>query len=423
MKKLFLLITYCLVTLFAVAQTKVAVYVNSASEVDEAVKQIIGSELVTALSANQQYTAVDRSTDFLNALKQEQSEQVSGNLDDSQVQQLGQKFGVHQVCIANITPYQSKFYIQAKMVDVESATILATCREISALQDLDEIVSVSEKLSQKLAPAKVETVEEVKEEVKEDVKEEVVEETKEEVKEEPVQEAEIIYTKDYSTVGRQNDNKCDLISIDNTGAYAVATFKFVYTKESSLSFSAKGYLLDNKGVKHPVVRVDGIGTSSSVKKPAGITTFTVTFTKLADDVTNIGITEGLEKGWKWEQITLKPYGMANYYQFEDKSASKYQNMVAKENGEKIAQGIQDIVDLFTSFNIIVVNSKSDPYVIEIEGKKIGVVPGNKVTTLQAPVTSYGQLKATQMSGYLLYPSTYKYTVNKQNIGSSITIRF
>ena len=412
MKKIFLIL-FCLCSISTIAQTKVAVYVNGANEVDEAVKQIIGNELVTAISSNQQFTAVDRSSDFLNALKQEQGDQISGNIDDSQVQQLGQKFGVQQVCVANITLYQSKFYIQARMVDVESATILATCREISSLQDLDEIVSISEKLSQKLTPAKVEEVAEVKEEV--------VEEPQEELE----QEAEVTYTKDYSTVGRQNDKNCDLISIDNTGSYAVATFKFVNTKESSLSFSTKGYLLDNKGVKHPVVRVEGIGTSSSssVKMAAGITTFTVTFTKLPDDVVNIGITEGVENGWKWEQITLKPYGMANYYQFEDKSVSKYQDLVMKDNTEKISQGIQDIVDLFTSFNIIVVNSKSDPYVIEIEGKKIGVAPANKVTTLSAPVTSYGQLKATQMSGYLFYPTTYKYTVYKQNIGGSITIRF
>lgn len=413
MRKIFLLIALFFATLCASAQTKVAVYVNGASEVDGTVKQILGNELVTAISANQNFTAVDRSADFLNILKQEQGEQVSGNIDDSQVQQLGQKFGAQQVCIAHITPYQNKFYIQARMVDVDNASVLATCREISALHDLDEMVVVSGKLTQKLIPVKAEPIEEPQKKVSEDIQEE------------QIQEAVITYTKDYSTVGKQNDTYCDLISIDNTGTYAVATFKFVNTKASTLSFSTKGYLLDNKGIKHPVVRVDGVGTSSSspAKKAAGITTFTVTFTKLADDVVNIGITEGVENGWKWEQITLKPYGMANYYQFEDKSVTKLQELKTKESSEKLAQGIQDIVDLFTSFNIIVVNSKSDPYVIEIEGKKIGVAPANKVTTLQAPVTSYGQLKATQMSGYLLFPTTYKYTVYKQKIGSSITIRF
>lgn len=409
MRKIFPLILLTLISLGTIAQTKVAVYVNGASDVEEAVKQIIANELVTAISANQQFTAVDHSSDFLNTIKQEQSEQVSGNVDDTQVQQLGQKFGVQQVCVANITPYQGKFYIQARMVDVESASVLNTCREISALQDLDEMVSIAEKLSQKLAVAKVEAATE----------------GKEEVPEEPAREAEITYAKDYSTVGKQNDKNCDLISIDNTGAYAVATFKCVSAKGGSLSFSGRGYLLDDKGIKHPVMRVDGIGSSSSsaTKVVAGITTFTVSFTRLADDVVNIGITEGVENGWKWEQITLRPYGMANYYQFEDKSASKYQDLATKENTEKIVQGVQDLVDLFTSFNIIVVNSKSDPYIIEIEGKKIGVAPANKVTTLQAPVTSYGQLKATQVSGYLLYPSTYKFTVYKQKVGGSITIRF
>ena len=401
MKKLFLII-FCVSSIFAVAQTKVAVYVTGTDGVDETTKQIIGSEIVAAIATNPQYLAVERTSDFLNAIRQEQSEQVTGNIDDQQLQQLGLKFGVQQVCVTNVMPYQTKYYIQARMIDVSNATILATGREISALQDLDDVVATAEKLAQKLIGTPIESAEE-----------------------QPTQEPEETYSKDYSVVGKQNDENCFLVSIDNTGSNAVATFKFVSVEESTLSFSSKGYILDNKGVKHPVVRVEGISSSSSspTKKAAGISTFTVSFTKLPEDVVSIGITEGVENGWKWEQIALKPYGMANYYQFEDKSAIKYQELETKESLAKLEKGVQDLVDRFTSYNIIVVNSKSDPYVIEIEGKKIGVVASNKVTTLQVPVTSFGQLKATQLSGYLLYPTVYKYVVTKQKIGGSITIRF
>ena len=111
------------------------------------------------------------------------------------------------------------------------------------------------------------------------------------------------------------------------------------------------------------------------------------------------------------------------YNFNDKSASKLQEMQMKQSSEKFVNAIQDLADLIASYSIIVVNAKSHPYEIEIDGKSIGIAKANSVTTLRAPVTQYGTLKAKQMSGYLLFPTTYQYNVTKQKVGASITIRF
>ena len=426
MKKI-LLLGFCLCSMFVIAQTKVAVYVNGSDDIDGIVKQILGSEIAAAISSNSQYIAEDKTADFTSAAQQEQGDQSVTKISDSQLVQLCAKLGAQQVCVVNIMPYQSQFYIQVKMLDAEKASTVVSCREVSALQNIDEIVSVAEKLSQKLVttkPEHAEPMEVTKEEPQEQQEQLAKQEEQPAEQEEPQQkEPEIVYSNDYSKVGKQSDAKCDIISIDNTKEYTVVSFKYVSIKESSLSFSKKGYIIDQNGTKYPVISVDGIGTYSSTAKPAGITSFTVTFAKIPSSTTAIAITEGVKNGWTWEQIALKPYGMKDYFLFNDKSASKLQEMQMKQSSEKFVNAIQDLADLIASYSIIVVNAKSHPYEIEIDGKSIGIAKANSVTTLRAPVTQYGTLKAKQMSGYLLFPTTYQYNVTKQKVGASITIRF
>jgi len=64
MKKL-LVILFSTFALAAVAQQqKIAVYVTAAEGIDEATKQIVGSELVTAITTNPDYNAVERTDEL-----------------------------------------------------------------------------------------------------------------------------------------------------------------------------------------------------------------------------------------------------------------------------------------------------------------------------------------------------------------------
>ena len=154
MKK-FVLILILLVPVLLSAQTKVAVYVTASESVPLETKKIIGSEVVAAFVATKEYNAIERTTEFLSQIGKEQDYQRGGNVDDSQICELGRQFGVDLVCVTDITKFQEKFYVQARLIDVEKAIVLATAREIAELNDLDAIMKLANSLAQSLISADV----------------------------------------------------------------------------------------------------------------------------------------------------------------------------------------------------------------------------------------------------------------------------
>lgn len=154
MKKLFVILLLML-PFVMMAQTKVAVYVTATETVPTETKKIIGSEVVAAFVATKEYNAIERTSEFLNEITKEQDYQRGGNVDDSQICELGRQFGVDLVCVTDITKFQEKFYVQARLIDVEKAIVLATAREIAQLEDLDAIMKLASSLAQTLINADV----------------------------------------------------------------------------------------------------------------------------------------------------------------------------------------------------------------------------------------------------------------------------
>lgn len=148
MKKILLLLLVC--PLFVMAQVKVAVCVTGTDKLDDATKQIIGSELVSGIVTNNNFVAVERTADFLAEIQKEQSMNPSYAPDDQQLREIGKQMGVSLICVANVMSYQDSYYIQARLLNVNTVTIEATARETSTLTSLEEIVSASERLSSKL---------------------------------------------------------------------------------------------------------------------------------------------------------------------------------------------------------------------------------------------------------------------------------
>ncbi len=135
----------------AMAQKKVAVYVTSdAPSVDNATQQIIGGELVAAIVKHGQFRAVERTADFLKQISKEQDYQHSGTVDDQQISALGKQFGVDFVCVASIMPYKKSYYLQARLIDVETATVQNIARETSNFSSLEEIMRVASTVATQL---------------------------------------------------------------------------------------------------------------------------------------------------------------------------------------------------------------------------------------------------------------------------------
>jgi hypothetical protein len=189
-------------------------------------------------------------------------------------------------------PHGNQCYIQVRMIDVETATVMATARELSSLTDLEQLVAASEKLANRLVGKQVE---------------------------------QITYAEEYSTVLSASTADCGIMSIDNTGSATIVQCKYLAKWKATIRISPKAYILDrNTGKQYRLTGANGISTTSKTIVTSLLTPFTLYFEKLPADVTDIDIIDPDKKGWKWEGIVLRPYGKADYYVFEDSIEPQYQ---------------------------------------------------------------------------------------------------
>lgn len=146
--KLLLTSTLCFVAYsFIMAQDappKVAVYVTG--DVDDGIKKVIGSKLVSGITHSSNYTAVERTGDFLGELMKEQDYQLSGAVTDSQIARIGQQFGVQYVVVADISEVFESMFISARMIDVQTAQITNSTDANQVVTDMAGLTTIAEKI-------------------------------------------------------------------------------------------------------------------------------------------------------------------------------------------------------------------------------------------------------------------------------------
>ena len=138
----------------AQSKQKVAVYVTG--DADNGTKKVIGAKLVSAITRDDGYAAVERTADFLAELGKEQNYQLSGAVADNQIVALGRQFGVRFVCVADISSVYGATFVSARMINVETAVVTATAdrdKEINGMADLTELAEdVADGLLNNVAP-------------------------------------------------------------------------------------------------------------------------------------------------------------------------------------------------------------------------------------------------------------------------------
>lgn len=153
MKKILLILVSLIVLLPSVvnAQTpknKVAVYMT-ATDVNQGYKKVIGSKMVEKITQSPNYTAVERTSDFLHALKSEQEYSVSGEVRDSQIAKIGQRLGVKFVAVVDVTELSDfeQVFVDARMINVETGEIIATASANDVVDSMNKLVGIAEKVS------------------------------------------------------------------------------------------------------------------------------------------------------------------------------------------------------------------------------------------------------------------------------------
>ncbi len=135
------------------AKKKVAVYMTGTTS-DAAYKKVIGAKLVNAITESGEYAAVERTADFLAALSAESDYQTSGEVRDSQIARLGQKFGVRYVVVADASELFDEYFIAARLINVETGLVERAFDINGAADSMAQLVSLSQKVAKGLLNAR-----------------------------------------------------------------------------------------------------------------------------------------------------------------------------------------------------------------------------------------------------------------------------
>jgi len=106
--------------------------------------------MLVALVNSGQYIAVERADDFLSAVEREHVKQRDNSVDDSQIRDLGKQFGVQYLCVANISQAFGTYQVSARIIDVETAVVIAIGESSSPLRSMDDLSAVSFRIVQAL---------------------------------------------------------------------------------------------------------------------------------------------------------------------------------------------------------------------------------------------------------------------------------
>jgi len=127
---------------------KVAVYMAGEEPPGlQDVHKVMGGELARVISQSEKYSAVDRTEAILQQLAAEHKYQRSGAVDDNQIKALGKQFGVQFLCVSEISRPGDKYYLNVRLVDVETAVIQRSATANSHLGNTDEMMEVAQKIA------------------------------------------------------------------------------------------------------------------------------------------------------------------------------------------------------------------------------------------------------------------------------------
>lgn len=299
MKRVIILIVGLMLSFTAFTQKTVAVYVTPSADVPQSTTKILSSELVAAITRNADYIAIERADDFMAQLTEEQGRY--NNIDDSKLFELGRKYGASNVCVAEITKFGDEYYIVARLLDIRTSRVWKTARKSSELKSLNELIEVSEALSNEL----------------------------------------IGNIKEFSTYayGDNKYNQSYITKIENRENYTKVTFKFVsYLPEQKIAIKNTMYIEDLlthikynfKDASNICIQDATMDNFTTIGQ--GIWIYSVFFDRISEDTKNIQIIE--PEGYQYKDIILKPYADENTYVFEDKTQKVYDALIAKYEAEQ-----------------------------------------------------------------------------------------
>jgi hypothetical protein len=134
--------------------------------------------LFTRSSYNGDFVVVERSEAFTRQIDREHGKQRSGSVADGEISRMGKQYGISEICIASIEPVMGTYNINARLVNVERASVvnaseLRYLKEGSAEGRLNELRNIAVQMVEDMIPRKITAAEREEERRREVEREEV----------------------------------------------------------------------------------------------------------------------------------------------------------------------------------------------------------------------------------------------------------
>lgn len=134
----------------AFAQTKkVAVYVEG--EVSNKVKSIVNSAVLARMSGNKGYAPFERNEAFINALTKEQDYQLSGEVPEEEIREVGERLGVDYVVAVNVAISRDDVcHMAARLINLETGAIVKTVNANRKYTDSSVLTTLANNVAYRL---------------------------------------------------------------------------------------------------------------------------------------------------------------------------------------------------------------------------------------------------------------------------------
>lgn len=144
----FVLITTVLFPSAILAAEKVSVYVEG--NVSKLQEQIVNNAFMSRLSSTKDFVAYERNETFINAITREHDYQVSGDVPESQIRKIANKYGVDYVIAVSVMSDDETFFMTARLINIETGKIEKSVSQDRSPADNKTLKNMSNNLAYRL---------------------------------------------------------------------------------------------------------------------------------------------------------------------------------------------------------------------------------------------------------------------------------
>lgn len=128
---------------------KVAVYVEG--KISKENKSVVNSAVLARMSGNKDYTPFERNESFIKALDREQDYQLSGEVPEKEIREVGERLGVDYVVAVNVVINTDDIcHMTAKLINLETGEIEKTVNVQREYTDTSVLTALANNVAYRL---------------------------------------------------------------------------------------------------------------------------------------------------------------------------------------------------------------------------------------------------------------------------------